>query len=132
MKNVKLFENIWGNPEFPQPFVVGNIYEFRGFVIFEILVVFLVGMVPVGDFQHPRCIHKRETTQNICCPLCFERRGISENFLENIQGFDERGESASKFFRKGLIDEWKNEVPKNIINIIEKKYNKEMIDLGYL
>ena len=52
--------------------------------------------------------------------------------LENIQGFDERGENASKFFRKGLINEWKNEVPKNIINIIEKKYNKEMIDLGYL
>ena len=30
------------------------------------------------------------------------------------------------------IDEWKNEVPNKIINIIEKKYNKEMIDLGYL
>ncbi|MBS56912.1 MAG: hypothetical protein CMP16_03445 [Rickettsiales bacterium] len=52
--------------------------------------------------------------------------------FEENSGFDERGSENTNFFRKGLKDEWKEEVPKIILNKIEKTYNKEMKELGYL
>ena len=35
-------------------------------------------------------------------------------------------------FRKGEIDEWRNVLPKNLIQKIEKKFEKQMKELGYL
>ena len=51
---------------------------------------------------------------------------------ENELGFDEKSSYVNNFFRKGLIDEWKNEVPKTIIKKIEQKYYNEMKEIGYL
>ena len=51
---------------------------------------------------------------------------------ERLLGFIEKSKSAENFFRKGQIDEWKKEVPIEIIKKIEKKYKKQMIELGYL
>ena len=59
---------------------------------------------------------------------------ISE-FLQNIeknQGFDEKRGQAKYFFRKGIVDEWKKEIPENILKVIEKEFNQEMKELGYL
>ena len=36
------------------------------------------------------------------------------------------------FFRKGQIDEWKNVLSKDLISKIEKEFEVEMKELGYL
>ena len=62
-------------------------------------------------------------------------RSVQFNNLQNIektQGFDEKRGQAKYFFRKGIIDEWKKEVPENILKVIEKEFNQEMKELGYL
>ena len=51
---------------------------------------------------------------------------------ESEFGFIEKGPQSKKFFRKGLVDEWKQKVPVKIIEKLEKKFNNEMMDLGYL
>ena len=51
---------------------------------------------------------------------------------ERLFGFNEKSKSAENFFRKGLTDEWKKEVPIEIIKKIEKKYKNQMVELGYL
>ena len=51
--------------------------------------------------------------------------------LENKIGFDEKLH-GNFFFRKGLINEWRNFLPKKIQNKIEKIFNEEMEELGYL
>ena len=62
-------------------------------------------------------------------------QSVQFNNLQNIektQGFEEKRGQAKFFFRKGLVDEWKTEVPKNILKTIEKEFNQEMKELGYL
>ena len=51
--------------------------------------------------------------------------------MEKKYGFDEKlyGEY---FFRSGLKDEWKTKLSKKVIYKIEKNFNKEMTELGYL
>ena len=51
--------------------------------------------------------------------------------LENLKGFDER-EGKENFFRKGLTDEWKKDLPKDLIKTIESNFREEMTSLGYL
>jgi len=50
---------------------------------------------------------------------------------EKKKGFLEKLENIN-FFRKGEIDEWRNVLPKNLIQKIEKKFEKQMKELGYL
>ena len=52
--------------------------------------------------------------------------------IEKIQGFEEKRGQAKYFFRKGVIDEWKKEVPENLLKVVEKEFNQEMKELGYL
>ena len=62
-------------------------------------------------------------------------RSVQFNNLQNIektQGFDEKRGQAKYFFRKGIVDEWKKEVPSNILKVVEKEFNQEMKELGYL
>ena len=51
--------------------------------------------------------------------------------LEEKNGFIERGK-GSFFFRKGKVGSWKQELSKNLVNKIEKKFKKEMLELGYI
>ena len=51
--------------------------------------------------------------------------------MEKIEGFKEKGK-GDLFFRKGKIGAWKDDVPLNIIKKIERLFEKEMIELGYL
>jgi hypothetical protein len=51
--------------------------------------------------------------------------------LEDSIGFSERLKN-NKFFRKGLVDEWKTELNKNQIKKIEDAFSNEMKDLKYL
>lgn len=50
--------------------------------------------------------------------------------LEDKYGFKEAKED--KFFNSGKINSWKNILNSKQIKIIEKKFSKEMIELGYL
>ena len=50
---------------------------------------------------------------------------------ENESGFVEK-HGKENFFRKGEVDEWKKILPKNLINKIEQKFEKEMKELNYL
>ena len=62
-------------------------------------------------------------------------RSVQFNNLQNIekiQGFDEKRGQAKYFFRKGIVDEWKKEIPKNLLKVVEKEFNQEMKELGYL
>ena len=52
--------------------------------------------------------------------------------IEKTQGFDEKRGQAKNFFRKGVIDEWKKEVPDHLLKVVEKEFNQEMKELGYL
>ena len=38
----------------------------------------------------------------------------------------------SDYYRKGLIDEWKNVLPADLIKKIESNFKEEMTSLGYL
>tara|TARA_Y100000816_G_scaffold235418_1_gene181110 strand:- start:444 stop:1277 length:834 start_codon:yes stop_codon:yes gene_type:complete len=54
--------------------------------------------------------------------------------LKNIEqkyGFNERG-YGKYFFRIGKIGDWKTKLDKKLVKKIEKKFYKEMIELGYL
>ena len=62
-------------------------------------------------------------------------KSINFNNLKKIEltfGFDEKRSSGNNFFRKGLVDEWKKELPEEIIDEIERKYYDEMKEIGYL
>jgi len=50
---------------------------------------------------------------------------------EKKNGFKER-KGKELFFRQGKVDEWKERLPKNLIDRIEKEFNSEMKELGYL
>tara|TARA_Y100000590_G_scaffold429046_1_gene541149 strand:+ start:1640 stop:2455 length:816 start_codon:yes stop_codon:yes gene_type:complete len=50
---------------------------------------------------------------------------------ETKYGFREN-QGRANFFRKGLIDEWKNILTKEQIKIIEDNFKDEMVSLGYL
>ena len=51
--------------------------------------------------------------------------------MEKNDGFDEKLHGEA-FFRKGLKNEWKKELPKNLREKIEFNFSKEMKELGYL
>ena len=52
--------------------------------------------------------------------------------LEEKVGFDERLKKEKKFFRKGLVDEWKSQLNKEQIKKIENTFFEEMKELKYL
>ena len=51
---------------------------------------------------------------------------------EDKEGFEEAVNSTIKFFNLGPKNNWKNILNKNLINIIEKKFSKEMKELRYI
>ena len=51
--------------------------------------------------------------------------------LEEKEGFIEKGRGKF-FFRKGKIGSWKQELSNDLIKIVENKFKKEMLELGYL
>ena len=56
------------------------------------------------------------------------------NELKNLEkkfGFNEK-QKGSFFFRVGKMNEWKKHLSKDIVNKIEKNFEKEMKELGYL
>ena len=56
-----------------------------------------------------------------------------ENLADNEKkfGFNERL-GKENFFRKGLVDEWKTVLKKNLVKKIEKEFFEEMKELKYL
>ena len=52
--------------------------------------------------------------------------------LEETIGFHEKLNNEQKFFRKGLIDEWKSKLNKKQIKKIEDSFFEEMKELNYL
>ena len=50
---------------------------------------------------------------------------------EELSGFQEATENGP-FFRKGIVGDWKNSLNKETVDQIEKKFEKEMKELGYL
>ena len=52
--------------------------------------------------------------------------------MENKQQFPESVRSNQKFFRKGMVDEWKDVLPKKIISEIEKEYYNILGELKYI
>tara|TARA_Y100000590_G_scaffold180322_1_gene205510 strand:- start:8576 stop:9427 length:852 start_codon:yes stop_codon:yes gene_type:complete len=52
--------------------------------------------------------------------------------LEKKEGFDENTSKSGQFFRKGIKDDWKEKLPKNLQLIIENKFSKEMSELNYI
>ena len=52
--------------------------------------------------------------------------------LEDSQGFSEKLLNEEKFFRKGLVDEWKSKLEEHQVKKIEKAFFKEMKELKYL
>ncbi len=51
--------------------------------------------------------------------------------LETLKGFDEK-KGKENFFRKGLVDEWKFALKKDLVSKIEKEFFEEMKELKYL
>ena len=52
--------------------------------------------------------------------------------LEKKEGFLEKQKRNVDFFNQGKENNWKEILPKEISSEIEKKFSKEMIELGYL
>jgi len=69
-----------------------------------------------------------EKIQNILKTTSFEI--LKKN--EEREGFEEAANSDIKFFNLGPKNNWKNLLNKDLINIVEKKFSKEMKELGYI
>ena len=52
--------------------------------------------------------------------------------LEKKEGFLEKQNRKVNFFNQGWENNWKEILPKEISTEIEKKFSKEMLELGYL
>ena len=52
--------------------------------------------------------------------------------LENNNGFAEKQNREVNFFNQGVENDWKKILPNNISSIIERKFEREMKELGYL
>ena len=52
--------------------------------------------------------------------------------MEKNSKFPESVNENQNFFRKGIVDEWVDKVPNDIIQEIEKKFKPQMEELGYL
>ena len=52
--------------------------------------------------------------------------------LENNNGFSEKQNRKVNFFNQGIENDWKKILPNNISSIIERKFEREMKELGYL
>jgi len=68
-----------------------------------------------------------EEINNVIKKCTFKQ--VSDN--EKKFGFVER-KGKENFFRKGLVDEWKVVLKKDLIQKIEKEFYKEMRELKYL
>ena len=80
----------------------------------------------VNDFQKIDIDDaKIKQTMNLC-----DMKSLSK--LEDSQGFHEKLLSQEKFFRKGLVDEWKSKLEEHQIKKIEEAFYKEMKELKYL
>jgi len=66
--------------------------------------------------------------QNILKTTSFEKL----KKMEEKEGFEEASNSTIKFFNLGPSNDWKNVLGKNLIDNIEKNFNKEMKELGYI
>tara|TARA_Y100000590_G_scaffold341030_1_gene389036 strand:+ start:3550 stop:4380 length:831 start_codon:yes stop_codon:yes gene_type:complete len=67
--------------------------------------------------------HKLKDTINICNFENLSKLEKSVGFTEKVKG---------SFFRKGKIDDWKNELSKDQIKKIESAFSEEMKELNYL
>ena len=80
----------------------------------------------VNDFQKIDIDDaKIKQTMNLC-----DMKSLSK--LEDSQGFHEKLSNQEKFFRKGLVDEWKSKLEEHQIKKIEEAFYKEMKELKYL
>ena len=80
----------------------------------------------VNDFQKIDIDDvKIKQTMNLC-----DMKSLSK--LEDSQGFHEKLLNQEKFFRKGLVDEWKSKLEEHQIKKIEEAFYKEMKELKYL
>ena len=80
----------------------------------------------VNDFQKIDIDDaKIKQTMNLC-----DMKSLSK--LEDSQGFHEKLFNQEKFFRKGLVDEWKSKLEEHQIKKIEEAFYKEMKELKYL
>ena len=52
--------------------------------------------------------------------------------LEKKEGFLEKQNRKVNFFNQGRENNWKEILPRKISSEIEKKFSKEMLELGYL
>ena len=50
--------------------------------------------------------------------------------MEDLNGFIES--TTNKFFRKGKIDSWKNDLNEDLRKKIEVNFKDEMLELGYI
>ncbi len=61
------------------------------------------------------------------------RKVEQQHGAESYPGEEGNDKEEKGFFvRKGVVDSWKEEMPKNVVQKIEKKFHKTMQDLGYL
>lgn len=109
----------WKNRSFPKVIIRYEDLLSDTFEIFKKILSF------INNFQKIEIDEKKITkTINTC-----NFKNLSK--LEDAIGFGER-EKSDKFFRKGLINEWKSKLNHNQIKKIENALSKEMKDLNYL
>lgn len=51
---------------------------------------------------------------------------------ETMNGFREKSPESEKFFRKGIIGSWKEELPAHLVEVICNDHKKVMTQLGYV
>ena len=109
----------WKNRDYPKLIIKYEDLFTDTFDVFYKVLNFL------GNFKKIQIEKKKiEETIKICS---FEN--LSK--LENQIGFIER-KGEENFFRKGLLDEWKKSLSKDLIKKIENNFKDEMISLGYI
>ena len=52
--------------------------------------------------------------------------------IESQTGFKEKSLKSERFFRKGVLDEWKEVLSKEQVRTIEENFENEMLELKYI
>ena len=83
------------------------------------------------DFFYQNYNIKIENKNNKIKNIINSTKFINLKNIESENGFIEKSEHTS-FFRKGEKNQWKNKLTKNHLDLIQKCFEKEMIQLKYI
>jgi len=114
-----------------------NYNSWKSFKDREVLIVKYEDLVKNKEREFLRILNYLKKINGIYIDKEKLHQSIEETSFEKLSkkerefGFDEASEHGV-FFRKGIIGDWKNNLDKSIVKILEKEFQSEMKELNYI